>query len=246
MESKLFIIIQARMTSTRLPKKVMLPLCNKSVLEIMIQRLSSFHKHIIIATTDDGSEQKIIEMCEQLNIRYFKGSTDNVLQRYYLAAKNFGAQDTDIIVRLTSDCPLIDENIVKNIIEFYKNNNFDYASNTIQRSFPRGMDTEVFSFKCLHTAYEKASLDFEKEHVTQYINNSHKEEFTQGQYVDKKDNSKYRLTLDEELDYQAICEIYKLFYCQLNFTYKELINLLEENPYLYEINKSIEQKKVGQ
>lgn len=243
-ENNLFIIIQARMTSTRLPGKVMLPLCGKTVLEVMIDRLKSFEKNIIIATTNDGSEKPIVELCERRGLKYFRGDTHNVLERYYKAALSFGAKKSDTIVRLTSDCPLIDQNILKEMIDEFKIEKCDYLSNTIERTFPRGFDIEIFGFDALKKAYENATLDYEKEHVTTYIHTTHKNEFKICSFKDKVDNSKYRLTLDEEADFEAIKEIYRLLKCKTDFSYEELLEILKKNPHIYEINRHVEQKKI--
>jgi spore coat polysaccharide biosynthesis protein SpsF len=242
---KRHIIIQARMTSTRLPKKVMLPLCDKSALEIMFDRLSKFKENIIIATTNDGSEKDITTLCEKLNIKYYRGDTNNVLSRYYESAIKFNIQEDDTVVRLTSDCPLMDGDILENVITFFENSEFDYVSNVVDRSFPRGLDIEVFKFSALKKAYENASLELETEHVTTYIHTTHKSEFKIGSFKDKEDNSIYRLTLDEKDDYEAIKEVYKKFDCKIDFSYEELIYVLKQNPYIYEINSHIEQKKLS-
>jgi len=240
--SKLFIIIQARMTSTRLPKKVLLPLCGKTVLEVMLERLEKWKDSIIIATTDDGSETPIVELCERIRIPYFKGSTNDVLSRYYQTAKKFGAKKDDIIIRLTSDCPLIDASVLEKTLDFYKQGHYDYVSNRRNQTFPIGLDVEVFSFGVLQEAHQKATTHYEKEHVTPYLYISQKEHYKIGSYKDSSDNSKYRLTLDEEDDYTAIKEVYKQFNNQINFSYHDLIKMLKENPYIYEINQNIVQK----
>lgn len=231
------------MTSTRLAGKVLLPLCEKTVLEVMLKRLKKFKNNIIIATTDDGSEMPITQLCEKNNIEYFMGDAYNVLDRYYRCAKYFNAKSGDIIVRLTSDCPLIDGDVVEKIIDYYKKNSFDYVSNVIKRTFPRGFDCEVFSFDVLKKAYKNAASDFEKEHVTTYIHTTHKDEFKIGSYEDSEDNSKYRLTLDEKEDYEAIKEVYSKFGCKTNFDYRELLAVLKANEYIFDINSHIEQKK---
>ncbi len=241
----LHIIIQARMTSTRLPKKILLPLCDKSVLAIMLDRLAVFKKNIIIATTNDGTEQPIVDLCQQLGICYFQGDTNNVLQRYYLSAQSVDAKSDDTIVRLTSDCPLIDPVIIQAAINYYQNNSFDYISAGVASGFPRGMDTEVFSFELLTQAYQNAQHDYEKEHVTPYIYKTYPKQYLLGQYKNTQDHSKYRLTLDEESDYQAIKEIYKHLACRTDFSYDDLIQVLQNNPYLFKINASVEQKKLS-
>ena len=234
------------MTSTRLPGKIMLPLCNKPVLQIMLERLNIFKNNIIIATTNDGSEQPIVNLCQQLGVRYFQGDTDNVLERYYLAATQFDARDEDVVVRLTSDCPLIDPIVTQSTIDYYISHSFDYVSAGTGSGFPRGMDTEVFSYELLKEAYHNATQDYEKEHVTPYFYKTCADRLKFGQHINKNDHSKYRLTLDEDDDYQAIQAVYKKLYYRTDFVYDELISVLEKNPYIYELNASVEQKKVEQ
>jgi len=241
---KFFIIIQARMTSTRLPGKVMLPLCGKTVLEVMLERLSLFQDNIIIATTNDGTQAPITQLCQQLNIKYFEGDTDNVLSRYYEAAIASGAQEEDLIVRCTSDCPIIDPEVVSSLISFYKTNSFDYALASSGSGFPRGLNAEIFSFALLKEAFLSATKDYEKEHVTPYFYDTCKDKFKLGYLKSEIDASKYRITLDEQDDYRVIQEIYDKFNCETTFNYKDLISMLDENPYIYEINKHVEQKKL--
>lgn len=240
----LFIIIQARMTSTRLPGKILLPLCNKPILQMMLERLDCFKNNIIIATTNDGTEQPIVDLCKQLGVRYFQGDTNNVLERYYLAATQFNARNGDVIVRLTSDCPLIDPGITQSTIDYYMNNNFDYVGAGVGTGFPRGMDTEVFSYDLLKEACHKATQDYEKEHVTPYFYKTCGDRLKTGQYKAQNDHSKYRLTLDEDSDYQAIQEVYNKLDCRTDFAYDELIEVLKNHPYIYDLNAHIEQKKL--
>lgn len=241
--NNLLIIIQARMTSTRLPGKVLLPLCGKSVLEIMLDRLEKFRKNIVIATTDDGSETPIVSLCERMGIPYYTGDTNNVLERYFLCASQFKADENTTIVRLTSDCPLIDEAVLDAVIRYFQQGGFDYAANVLERTFPRGLDCEVFSFAALEKAYKNATTDFEKEHVTTYIHTTHRSEFSIGSYTYPKDMSRYRLTLDEADDYRAIQEIYQQFGCRTDFTFEALLEVLEKNPHIHQLNAHIEQKK---
>jgi len=241
--NSLHIIIQARMTSTRLAGKVMLPLCHKTVLEIMLERLSGFTNQIILATTDDGSETPIVNLCKTLGMRYYRGDTQNVLSRYYHAAIQHGAKLGDTVVRLTSDCPLIDQNLLSDMLTAFDDNQYDYLSNTVERTYPRGLDIEVFTFDALYKAFGNAITEFEKEHVTTYIHTTHKDDFLIGYYRDNDDNSKYRLTLDEKDDYMAIKELYRHLHCKTDYSYDKLIETLMANPYIYELNAHVEQKK---
>nr|WP_029215855.1 glycosyltransferase family protein [Pseudoalteromonas flavipulchra] len=239
---KVQIIIQARMTSTRLPGKVMLPLCGKSVLQVMLERLEKWHDNIIIATTDDGSEAPVIDLCKSLDIAYFQGSTEDVLGRYYLAATKFGANEDTAIVRLTSDCPLIDCDLVTEAISTYLNHDFDAVSLGPHSGFPRGLDTAVFSYKLLQTTHEKATSTPDREHVT--LGMSKFNSYSSYVISAMEDLSHYRLTLDEPDDYTAIQAIYQQFNNNLNFSYSELLETLKNHPHLADINKHVEQKTV--
>jgi len=244
MQSNIHVIIQARMTSTRLPEKVLLPLCDRTVLEVVINRLKQYKDNVIVATTDDGTEAPIIDLCKRNNIRYYQGSTGDVLERYYLSAKNFNAKETDVIVRITSDCPLIDVGLLDKCIDMYRSGQYDYVSNRLNRTVPVGLDVEVFNFRLLEYIHKNAKEDYEREHVTPYIYLTEKENYNLGSCEEAIDNSQYRLTLDESSDYEAIKEVYKRFNNKIDFDYDELIELLDRNPYIKEINCSVSQKQI--
>ncbi|NPA81434.1 MAG: polysaccharide biosynthesis protein, partial [Epsilonproteobacteria bacterium] len=193
----------------------------------------------IIATTKNKEDDEIISLCENLEIKYFRGDEEDVLKRYYEAATHFKAEKEDIIVRATSDCPLIDQNILKKAIDLYSVYNCDYVSNTILRTYPRGLDVEVFGYKALKEAHEKAKESYEREHVTPWIIKNKKTAYL----IDEHDNSQYRLTLDEEEDYKAIKEVYELLNCKTDFDYKTLIRTLKLFPYVSAINQNIQQKE---
>ncbi len=243
LEKDFYIIIQARMTSNRLPKKVMLPLGNKPVLEVMIERLGAFKEKIIIATTNDGSQQPIVDLCHKLGIKFVEGDVHDVLSRYYLAAQSIGAKSDTVIVRCTSDCPLIDIIESARVIEYFfrVNAEYDYVSAGPHCGFPNGFDTEVFSFRALELAYRNAEEDFEKEHITQYICRN----MRVAEYSNSEDFSHWRLTLDEPADYEAINSIYQLFNYQTDFNFSELKKILYSNPEILQINAHVEQIKVG-
>jgi len=233
------IIIQARITSTRLPAKVLLPLCGYSILEVMLKRLQKFQDNIIVASASDDPKHRIKKICKKLHVKYFEGDMQNVLSRYYNAAVHFSAHEKSVIVRCTSDCPLIDPGIVQRAIELFYTGKAGYVCACTGSGFPRGMDSEVFSFSSLKDAYLNASSDYELEHVTPYIHAHTNTKTLQNIY----DHSKYRLTLDEEDDYKAIVSIYEKLGCKTDFSYEDLIDTLEKFPHLYEINKHVEQKK---
>ncbi len=239
---ELLIIIQARMTSTRLPGKILMPIGDKPVLQVMIERLGDLKEHIIIATTNDGSEQSIIELCQKLDVKYFQGDIDNVLERYYLAAKQFGAQQDTAIMRLTSDCPLIDLGLVKQCISTYQENSYNMVGLGPHSGYPRGLDTCIFSFDLLEITHRKATAPADREHVT--CGMAKFNDISSFVISAQEDMTQYRLTLDEPDDYTAICAVYQLFNNQLDFDYPQLRKALKAHPEIAEINQHVEQKTV--
>ena len=240
--TNLMVIIQARMTSTRLPGKVLMPLCSASVLEVMIDRLHPLKEHIIVATTNDGSERPILELCEKLNIKSYQGDTEDVLSRYFEAAKTFGADDNTSIVRLTSDCPLIDVQLCQKVIEKHQTGDFDMVNLGPHSGYPRGLDCCAFSFSLLEKTHRLASHRADREHVT--LGMAKFSDISIYTFSAQQDLSHYRLTLDEPDDYTAIKAIYRTFSDDLRFNYDELIKKLKQNPELVDINKHVEQKSV--
>lgn len=239
------VIIQARTGSTRLPGKVMKELCGKTVLAHDIERVSQAKMvdEIIIATTTHDSDDVIVQEAERLGVKVFRGSEDDVLSRYYFAAKE---AEADVVVRITSDCPLIDPVILDDIIRVFLDGSYDIVTNAgndlSKRTFPRGLDAEVFSFEMLETAHLKAVETYQREHVTPYIYENAKSVFY---YQNDVDYSKYRWTLDTEEDWLLISAIYqRLYHGEHNFYFKDILSVMEENPELYNINKDIEQKKL--
>lgn len=239
-------IIQTRIGSTRLPGKVLKKICNKTVLEHDIDRLKRVKNidKIVIATTILEKDNLIVEEADRLGIAYYRGSEEDVLSRYYYAAKENKA---DIVVRVTSDCPLIDSAITGQIIQYYLDNRekYDYVSNTIDRTYPRGLDTEVFSFKALEKAFNEATSQRDREHVTPYIWDN-PNLFKILQYRGEVDYSDLRWTLDTTEDFELINRIYTSLYPQKcnEFAMKDIIELYEKYPELHNINNTIEQKKV--
>lgn len=242
-------IIQARSTSSRLPNKVLLSLpygSNKTVLEQVIKRVneSKYIKNIVVATTVNETDNLIVELCNKLSIVYSRGSEENVLSRYYKAAKDNKA---DMIVRLTSDCPCIDAEIIDELIEKHLEEKNDYTSNSLIRSYPHGLDCEIFSFQLLEESFNNAKEKYEKEHVTPYIYKTNKNKFKIGNLVMKnsKEYEKIRITLDTKEDYTLLCSVYDYLYDEKkSFRCSDIVKLFEEKPWLYNINNNIAQKKV--
>lgn len=242
---KTVVIIQARVGSTRLPGKVMKIISGRTVLEHVVERVKQCNEinEVIIATTTHFQDDIIEKVSRNIGVKCFRGSESDVLSRYYFAAKENNA---DIIVRITSDCPLIDPKVMDEVIQFYKKHDFPYVSNgntdSILRTFPRGLDTEVFGYKELEEAFLKAKEPYQREHVTPYL---YEEERKIYFYKNDNDYSKFRWTLDTEEDWKLIQEIYiELYKGEHNFYLEDIIALMEEKPELYNINKEIEQKKL--
>ncbi len=244
---KIGAIVQARTSSTRLPEKVLknLPFdTDITVLEQVIRRLkrSKMLNEIIIATTSDKNDEKIVNIAEKENIPWFRGSKDNVLERYYLAARE---NNLDIVVRITSDCPCVDPDIVDMLVEHHINSNSDYTSNTLTRTFPVGLDVEVISFNALKKCYYNAENDLEKEHVTMYVHNNLDSFKTENvNALNESYGPQIRITLDTEADYVLLCAVFDYLYKKdIFFKSEDIINLFKDKPWLQLINKKIMAKK---
>lgn len=238
-------VVQARMGSTRLPGKILKKVNGKTLLDYQMERVeqSKLIDKIVIATTVKESDQPIVDFCLKRNIDYYRGSEDDVLSRYYEAAHEFKA---DIIVRLTSDCPIIDPEVIDKVIQFYLENQskLDYVSNTIDRTYPRGLDTEVFSLEALNKAYNKATHPRDREHVTAYFY-TNPEKFRIGSFNEGPNYSEYRWTVDTEEDFKLIELILTSLYKDGKlFSLSDTIDLLEKHPEWKKINEHIEQKKL--
>lgn len=242
------VIVQARVSSVRLPAKVLKELPFNSgitVLEQVIRRLKKSKNidDIIIATTIDQEDDKIVSLAKRNNVKYFRGSKNDVLSRYYLAARD---NNLDLVVRVTSDCPCVDPGIVDSIIEKYNELNIDYVSNSLKRTYPHGLDAEVFSFSALEKAYKNAQKNYEKEHVTPYIYEN-LDIFKVKQVESPKElyGPDIRITIDTEEDYALLCVIFEYLYSKNNFfDAKDIVGLFREKPWLKLINKKVAEKKI--
>lgn len=242
---KIVAIIQARMGSTRLPGKVMNNLCGKTVLAHVIERVkqSKLIDEIIIATTRSKNNDVIVSEAINNGAKIYRGSEEDVLSRYYEATVENNA---DIVVRITSDCPLIDPFVIDKIIEFYLNNSYELVTNAgmdlSQRTYPRGLDVEVFSSKVLEEAYEKATEKYQREHVTPYIYENSRNIYY---YKNDVDFSKYRWTLDTNEDFELIQAVYEeLYKGKHDFYFKDILKLFNKKPELSEINRYVKQKRI--
>lgn len=243
-------IVQARMSSTRLPGKVLKDLCGKSVLAHVINRLKKCKKinEIVVATTLGKEDDDIEDEAKRLGVSCFRGSKDDVLSRYYYAAKS---RNADIVIRVTSDCPCIDYKIIDEMINIFEiesiSKKIDYFSNTFERTFPRGYDVEVFTFDILEQAHVNAKKEYEREHVTPYMYDSNNGIKIKSYLSKNEDNSNYRVTLDTQEDFVVIKSIFEELYSGDNyFDLKKVVNYLRNHDDIVAINKDIEQKKLGE
>jgi len=235
-------IIQARMCSTRLPGKVMKDISGKPMLWHVIYRVkySKLINKIVVATSTNKEDDIIENFCKENRILFYRGDEEDVLKRYYEAAKIYNGNK---IVRITSDCPLIDPEIVDIVIKEHLKDGVDYTSNTIERTFPRGLDTEVFNFETLKRANEMAKEKYQREHVTIFIyENPHL--FKIKNVRNFKDLSHLRWTVDEERDLIFVREIYKRLYKGNIFFMRDILEVLEKEPDLKRINEMVKQKPV--
>lgn len=239
------IIVQARMTSTRLAGKVLREVLHRPLLEYLVERLRRVKRaeHIVIATTTNDTDIPIVELCERLSVPFFRGSEHDVLARYHMTAE---AHHADPVIRITSDCPVIDPAVIDHIIEFYVNNpdTYDYVSNALVRSYPRGMDTEVFSFQALHEAFTEATAQPDREHVTPFIYTRPKR-YRLGHVVYGENLSRHRWTVDTPEDFDLIRKIIESLYpAKHEFGMQDILDLMTAHPDWPVINAHIEQKKL--
>ena len=237
------IIVQARMGSSRLPGKVLKEVCGKTLLEHLIVRLKRVKQadKIVIATTIKEEDIPIVAMCKKLDVPFYRGSEEDVLSRYYEAALQYKG---DLIVRVTSDCPLIDPCIIDSVVSFYINNQdkVDYVSNCLNRTYPRGMDVEVFSFSILKEAHEEAKENHEREHVTPFII-SRPSRYRLHNIEHSTNLSHYRLTIDTSEDLDLVKKIFKeLFFTNHKFTMRDILSVMEANPDWIKINSHVKQR----
>jgi spore coat polysaccharide biosynthesis protein SpsF len=238
-------IIEARMSSTRLPGKVLRPILGKPMLELLVERLERARQldHIVIATTTNPGDRAIAELCRHLGIGCFRGSEDDVLDRVLRAAQHAQA---DVIVEITGDCPLIDPDIVDELVDVFKNNGFDYVSNNRERTYPLGLDTQVFPTKVLEEVARLTQDPVDHEHVSLYIY-EHPERFrlhnVPGDLPERYRD--IRLTVDTAEDLALIAQIYESLYpAKPAFTLRDVLALFDGKPELREVNRAIQQKRV--
>jgi spore coat polysaccharide biosynthesis protein SpsF len=230
-------IIQARMSSSRLPGKTLKKILGKAVIGYLFERLRFSKKidQMILATSENIADDILCEYATTLGVSVFRGNEENVLGRYYLAARHHGA---DTIVRITGDCPLIDSDICDRLITEFLQRNVDYAY--LGPKFAEGLDCEIMKFRALEKSYQNARLASECEHVTQYIHN-HKDEFEIFQLDNEEDHSHYRIVLDEQQDFEMLRVLFENYYAKVhpNAKFADIKSYLDAHPELMAVNGHI-------
>lgn len=235
-------VLQARTSSTRLPGKVLKTILGRPMIALQLERVQRATQidKLVVATTDDKSDDSFVEALTNLGVEVFRGDLNDVLDRYYRAAKKYLPKT---VIRLTGDCPLADPEVIDKIVTFFHDGGYDYASNTISPTFPDGLDVEVMSFTALETAWREARLSSEREHVTPYLKNN-PGRFRLGSFCQSNDLSQLRWTVDEPEDFQFVTSVYESLYEQKpDFLTSDVLSLLKENPKLNQINSDFERNE---
>ena len=239
-QAKVVIVVQARMSSTRLPGKVLLPILGKSLLARMIERLQMIrHEAAIVVATSDHEQDDIIQTeAGAIGVPCFRGSLDNCLDRHYQAGLKYGA---DVVIKIPSDCPLIDPRIIDEVLDYYfaHEGEYDFVNNLHPATWPDGNDVEIMTMPCIQKAWKEASRKLELEHTTPYIwENPDKFRIVNISWSVGKDYSmSHRFTIDYPEDYQFIKCVFEHLYPQkADFSCDDILNLLENKPEIYQIN----------
>jgi len=236
------VFIQARKSSTRLPGKVLKPILGKPMLEHQIERVKGCETidRVVVVTSTSPDDQDIVKLCKSCQVDVFCGSLENVLDRFYQAARTFGPEH---IVRLTGDCPLIDPSVVDRMVRLYFEQGGDYGTNCVPPTYPDGLDAEIFSFKNLELARNEAMLPSHFEHISVFFEDR-PERFKIVNLAHPKDLSSLRWTVDEPEDLEFVTRVFeKLYPSNPLFTMEDVLRLLEENPELAEINRAFERNE---
>jgi spore coat polysaccharide biosynthesis protein SpsF (cytidylyltransferase family) len=224
-------ILQARMSSSRLPGKVLAPVLGQPMLLRQIERLRRCREidRLVVATSTDPSDDPVAAVCRDAGVRVFRGSLTDVLGRFVEAARPHAPA---IVVRLTADCPLTDPSVVDRVIRFFETSDCDYASNCIVRTFPRGLDVEVMRWACLEEAAKEAVLPGHREHVTPFLR-AHPERYRLGNLSDPVDRSQLHWTVDEPEDLAFVRLVYERLYpTRPDFATGDILDLIASEPAL--------------
>ena len=238
MDRKIVAFLQARTDSSRLPKKVLKPILGTPMIIHQLNRISNSKliDKLLLLTSDESSDNELAKIVSENGYEVFRGSKDNVLERFYKCATTLNLDSNDIIVRLTGDCPLHSPMIIDEIVDEFLNSDCDYMANCVEPIYPDGLDVEIFTFSALEKDYKNADKLSQKEHVTPYIRDSG--EFKVCHLEKEPIHNEWRLTVDEPNDFIVVEKIYHHF-GRDNFTFSELVEYLENNEDILKINSSI-------
>jgi spore coat polysaccharide biosynthesis protein SpsF len=237
---KVVAIIQARMGSTRLPGKVLKDIGGQSMLARVVRRVqrATLLDLVVVATTVESSDDVIVAECRHLGVAVFRGDEKDVLGRYHQAAKEYGAE---VIVRITADCPLIDPEVVDRVVRAFFDEQPDCASNTLVRTYPRGLGFSVITMAALTRAYQEAHEPHHRTHVPLYIHQN-PDSFRLLAVTGQTDYSHHRWTVDTPEDLAFVQEIYARFGNSDTFGWRDVLAILDREPELMELNCHVEQK----
>ena len=237
-------IVQARTGSTRLPGKVLRDLGGRTVLARVVRRVRRAERvaEVVIATTDQTDDDRIVAEGRALGVAVFRGSEEDVPDRTYRAARRFGAE---VIVRITSDCPLIDPEVVDRVVREFSAAAPDYASNTLERTFPQGLDTEVLTFEALERTWREAGEPYQRTHVTPYIY-QHPDDFRLLSVAGRPDASGHRWTVDTAEDLELVRALYAPLGNSDAFTWRQALAVVEREPELTALNRRVRQKALAE
>ena len=241
-EGGIFVLIQARMGSSRLPGKVLMDIHGKPMLERVVERarIASLPDEVVVLTSREPADRAIVEECERIGVRVFCGAEDDVLDRYYQAAQSYKPA---VVVRLTGDCPLIDPTIVDHVIDRFVEMSPDYASNTLERTYPRGLDAEVFSADALTRAWRNATQSYQRAHVTPYIIEN-PSSFQLLSVCGSENHGDQRWVVDVADDLEFVRAVYDHLGSGTTIHWKDVVDLLVAEPSLLNINAEVGQKAV--
>jgi spore coat polysaccharide biosynthesis protein SpsF len=239
---KVVAFIQARVGSTRLPGKVLKDIAGQTMLERVVSRTerAKLLDKVVVATTTEQADDLIDSLCRKRDWPCFRGSQNDVLDRYYQASL---AHQVEVVVRITADCPLIDPGVIDQVVSAFLEEKPDYASNTLERTYPRGQDTEVMTQSALGRAWRDAREFYQREHVTPYIYQD-PSSFRLLSVASEVDYSHYRWTVDTPEDLSFVRAVYDRMGTRENFTFRDVLTLLMREPALVEVNRYVRQKSL--
>lgn len=239
---KIVAVIQARMGSSRLPGKVLADVAGRSMLARVCDRLdrAATLDTIVVATTDAAADRPVVAECRRLGVACFRGSEEDVLDRFHRAATCHRAE---AVVRITADCPLIDPEVVDRVVRAFLTARPDYASNTLVRTWPRGLDTEVIAAAALARAARQASERYQRVHVTPYLY-QHPERFKLLPVTGRQDFAGHRWTVDLADDLRLVRAVYRRLGSERAFSWREVLQLLADEPALTGLNAHVRQKQL--